>query len=116
METRENTVIDMHLTVRYTTWSEKYGNWKQLEIKIALNAPAECEIHKLCCEYVCIPHRVNFLFCEESVRPTPATLFSNAALRAKSLLTSEQGKSMRIKRYGDVNAIAISLVYGMALC
>ena len=48
MKTRENTVIDMHLMVRSTTWSEKYGNWKQLEIKIALNAPAECEIQTLC--------------------------------------------------------------------
>ena len=34
-----------------------------------------------------IPFQVNFLFCNESVRPAAATFFSNAALRTKSLTT-----------------------------
>ena len=37
------TLLMLHFTVRYTQWSEKYCYWKQLEIKIALNVPAECE-------------------------------------------------------------------------
>ena len=52
-------------------------------------------------EYECIPHRVNFHFCEESLRLTPAILFTNAALRTKSLPTPEQGKGMCIKKYDD---------------
>ena len=41
-------LLILHLVVRYTPWSKKYGNWKQLKIKIALNVPAESEIQKLC--------------------------------------------------------------------